>query len=81
MKVIIPALNYALASAAPANGAAAVVSGWGTTSSGGSIPAQLRYVNLKIVGRSQCSSSTYGYGSKIKSSMICAYTVVRIRVR
>ena len=64
-----------LASSTPANGAAATVSGWGTTSSGGSIPAQLRYVNLKIVGRTQCASSTYGYGSQIKASMICAYTV------
>ncbi|XP_073812423.1 trypsin alpha-3-like [Musca autumnalis] len=64
-----------LASSAPANGAAATVSGWGTTSSGGSISSQLRYVNLKIVGRTQCASSTYGYGSEIKASMICAYTV------
>ncbi|XP_065370516.1 trypsin alpha-4-like [Calliphora vicina] len=67
--------SIGLASTAPANGASATVSGWGTTSSGGSIPAQLRYVDLKIVGRTQCASSTYGYGSEIKSSMICAYTV------
>ncbi|XP_005178811.1 trypsin alpha-4 [Musca domestica] len=66
----------ALASTAPANGAAASVSGWGTTSFGSSsVPSQLRYVNVKIVGRTQCASSTYGYGSKIKASMICAYTV------
>ncbi|KAI8123667.1 Trypsin alpha-4 [Lucilia cuprina] len=59
----------ALASAAPANGAAAVVSGWGP-------PLRVAAFLLNcIVGRSQCSSSTYGYGSKIKSSMICAYTV------
>ncbi|XP_065370514.1 trypsin alpha-4-like [Calliphora vicina] len=64
----------ALATNAPPSGAAATVSGWGTTSSGGSIPAQLRYVNLKIVDRSQCASSTYGYGAEIKSTMICAYT-------
>ncbi|XP_037811507.1 trypsin alpha-3-like [Lucilia sericata] len=64
-----------LASSAPANGAAATVSGWGTTSSGGSIPTQLRYVDVKIVGRTQCASSAYGYGSEIKASMICAYTV------
>ncbi|KNE87868.1 hypothetical protein PSTG_18741, partial [Puccinia striiformis f. sp. tritici PST-78] len=37
-----------LASSAPGNGAAAVVSGWGTLKSGGSIPAQLQYVNLNI---------------------------------
>ncbi|XP_061397789.1 trypsin alpha-4-like [Musca vetustissima] len=64
-----------LATTAPANGAAASVSGWGTTSYGGSIPSQLRYVDVKIVGRTQCASSTYGYGSEIKASMICAYTV------
>ncbi|XP_061397793.1 trypsin alpha-4-like [Musca vetustissima] len=64
-----------LATTAPPNGAAATVSGWGTTSFGGSVPAQLRYVDLKIVGRTQCASSTYGYGDKIKASMICAYTV------
>uniref|UniRef100_A0A1L8EJE1 Putative trypsin alpha-3-like protein n=1 Tax=Haematobia irritans TaxID=7368 RepID=A0A1L8EJE1_HAEIR len=65
-----------LASTAPANGAAAVVSGWGTTSYGSSsLPAQLRYVDVKIVSTSSCASSSYGYGSEIKSSMICAYTV------
>ncbi|XP_037811502.1 serine protease 53-like [Lucilia sericata] len=66
----------ALASTAPANGAAAVVSGWGTTSYGGSsLPTQLRAVDVTIVSTSSCASSTYGYGSEIKSSMICAYTV------
>ncbi|XP_073845426.1 trypsin alpha-4-like [Musca autumnalis] len=65
-----------LATSAPANGASASVSGWGTQSYGSSsIPTQLRYVDVKIVGRTQCASSTYGYGSEIKSSMICAYTV------
>ncbi|XP_019893807.1 trypsin alpha-4-like [Musca domestica] len=65
-----------LASTAPANGASASVSGWGTQTSGSSsIPSQLRYVDVKIVGRTQCASSTYGYGSEIKASMICAYTV------
>ncbi|XP_059224578.1 trypsin alpha-4 [Stomoxys calcitrans] len=64
-----------LASSNPANGAAASVSGWGTTSVGGSIPTQLRYVDVKIVSRTNCASSTYGYGSQIKASMICAYTV------
>ena len=64
-----------LATKAPANGATASVSGWGTTSSGGSIPTQLRYVDVKIVSQAQCASSTYGYGSQIKSTMICAYTV------
>ncbi|XP_043066552.1 trypsin delta [Drosophila bipectinata] len=62
-----------LASSAPANGAAASVSGWGTQSYGSSsIPTTLQYVNVNIVSESQCASSTYGYGSQIKSTMICA---------
>ncbi|XP_039148839.1 trypsin delta [Drosophila simulans] len=65
--------SISLASSNPANGAAASVSGWGTQSYGSSsIPSQLQYVNLNIVGNSQCASSTYGYGSQIRSSMICA---------
>ncbi|EDW35580.1 GL17143 [Drosophila persimilis] len=64
-----------LASSAPANGAAASVSGWGTLSYGSSsIPTTLQYVNVNIVSQSQCASSTYGYGSEIKSTMICAYS-------
>ncbi|KAL7735797.1 hypothetical protein ACLKA6_017803 [Drosophila palustris] len=62
-----------LATYAPANGAAASVSGWGTQSSGSSsIPTQLQYVNLNIVSQSRCASSSYGYGSQIRSTMICA---------
>ncbi|XP_043645688.1 trypsin beta [Drosophila teissieri] len=62
-----------LASSNPANGAAASVSGWGTETSGSSsIPSQLRYVNVNIVSQSNCASSTYGYGSQIRSGMICA---------
>ncbi|XP_016930375.3 trypsin beta [Drosophila suzukii] len=62
-----------LASSNPANGAAASVSGWGTLSSGSSsIPSQLQYVNVNIVSQSRCASSSYSYGSQIKSSMICA---------
>ena len=64
-----------LTTVSPANGAAASVSGWGTTSSGGSIPTQLRYVDVKILSESSCASSSYGYGSEIKPTMICAYTV------
>ncbi|KAH8290129.1 hypothetical protein KR054_000178, partial [Drosophila jambulina] len=64
-----------LASSNPANGAAASVSGWGTQSYGSSsIPTQLQYVNVNIVSQANCASSTYGYGSQIKSTMICAYT-------
>ncbi|XP_030554701.1 trypsin beta [Drosophila novamexicana] len=65
--------SIGLASSAPANGASASVSGWGTQSSGSSsIPTQLQYVNVNIVSQSVCGSSSYGYGSEIKSTMICA---------
>ncbi|KAH8321717.1 hypothetical protein KR074_012505, partial [Drosophila pseudoananassae] len=65
--------SIGLASSAPANGAAASVSGWGTQSYGSSsIPTTLQYVNVNIVGRTQCASSSYGYGSEIRSTMICA---------
>ncbi|XP_034650354.1 trypsin alpha-like [Drosophila subobscura] len=67
--------TISLASSAPANGAAASVSGWGTLSYGSSsIPTTLQFVNVNIVSRSQCASSTYGYGSEIRESMICAGT-------
>ena len=66
----------ALATSAPPSGAVASVSGWGTTASGSqSLPSQLRYIDVKVVSRNQCASSTYGYGTEIKATMICAYTV------
>ncbi|XP_037955612.1 trypsin alpha-like [Teleopsis dalmanni] len=62
-----------LATYDPVNGASAVVSGWGTLSYGSSsIPATLQYVNVNIVSRTQCASSSYGYGSSVKATMICA---------
>ncbi|KAI7815138.1 Serine protease [Rhyzopertha dominica] len=54
----------------PATGALAWVSGWGTTSSGGSIPAQLRAVDVPIVSQASCRSS-YGQ-SAITDRMLCA---------
>ncbi|XP_055857223.1 trypsin beta-like [Episyrphus balteatus] len=66
--------TIALASSAPAHGTSAVVTGWGTRSSGASsIPATLQQVNVKIVSRAQCGSSSYSYGSsQIRETMICA---------
>ncbi|XP_017150524.1 trypsin epsilon [Drosophila miranda] len=63
-----------IASSNPREGAKAVVSGWGTTESGGSvIPDHLLAVDLKIVDREKCASDEFSYGSKIKDTMICAY--------
>nr|NP_610874.1 Ser8 [Drosophila melanogaster]AAF58377.1 Ser8 [Drosophila melanogaster]AAY55696.1 IP02554p [Drosophila melanogaster] len=61
-----------MASATPAHGSAASISGWGKTSTDGPSSATLLFVDTRIVGRSQCGSSTYGYGSFIKATMICA---------
>lgn len=62
-----------LATSTPGNGAFASVSGWGTQQSGSNaIPSQLQYVNVSIIDRSKCASSSYSYGSEIKSGMVCA---------
>ncbi|XP_037811482.1 trypsin alpha-4-like [Lucilia sericata] len=66
----------ALATQAAVDGAAAAVSGWGTTYYGSpSLPYELRSVDVEIVSRYSCASTAYNYGSYIQASMICAYTV------
>ncbi|XP_013102958.1 trypsin alpha-4 [Stomoxys calcitrans] len=65
-----------LATKAPADGAIAAVSGWGTLEAGGSfLPTTLQYVEVSILSQTSCASSSYGYGTQIKPTMICAYTV------
>lgn len=50
----------------------AVVSGWGTTSSGGSTSSILREVTVRTMSNSQCTRNTaYGSGD-ITSRMLCA---------
>lgn len=62
-----------LATSVPADGATAIVSGWGTTSDGApDIPNQLKSAEVAIISRTNCASSAYSYGSDIKPSMICA---------
>ncbi|KAL5287681.1 epsilonTry.2 family protein [Megaselia abdita] len=66
--------TIALASSTPAAGTSAVVTGWGTTKEGAStLPTTLQQLTVKMLSNTQCSSSSYGYGSKIKPSMVCAY--------
>merc|ERR1712168_1679335 len=58
---------------APAGHAASgecIVSGWGTTSEGGSTPSTLRKVSVPIVSDAECRDA-YG-DSEIDDSMICA---------
>ena len=47
----------------------AIVSGWGTTSSGGSQATVLREVTVQTMTNDQCRRA---YGSTINSSMLCA---------
>ncbi|KAJ9597894.1 hypothetical protein L9F63_011260 [Diploptera punctata] len=56
----------------PKHGDMAVVTGWGTTSSGGVLPDQLQVVSVPIVDRSKCNESYASYG--ITDNMICAGT-------
>ncbi|KAF5286941.1 hypothetical protein FQR65_LT12400 [Abscondita terminalis] len=52
----------------PVVGSAAVVTGWGTTSSGGSISSILQKVTVYNVARSTCNSN---YGGGITTRMVC----------
>merc|ERR1712121_416675 len=52
-------------------GAKFVVSGWGTTSEGGSLPSTLRQVEVPYVNDGDCSSA-YGAGNIVGDVMICA---------
>merc|ERR1711936_809171 len=49
----------------------AVVSGWGTTKSGGSLPDILQYVNVPLMTNADCKKTGYE-ASSIKPSMVCA---------
>jgi len=60
-----------LASLEPAAGSLAVVSGWGTLTSGGSLPSQLQAVEVDITARAACNSAYVLYGG-ITANMICA---------
>ena len=50
-------------------GACAMVSGWGTLESGGSIPDRLQAVNLPIVSREECQQA---YPGDFTGGMMCA---------
>jgi len=49
--------------------AEAIVTGWGTTSSGGSASSTLQEVMVKVISNSDCNKD---YSGKINSNMICA---------
>ncbi|XP_064536089.1 trypsin alpha-3 isoform X1 [Drosophila montana] len=64
--------TIALASSTPQHGAAATCTGWGSTSYQGLSSAKLLYINTRIVGRTECASSSYGYGATVRATMLCA---------
>ncbi|XP_067633518.1 trypsin alpha-4-like [Eurosta solidaginis] len=65
-----------LATITPEDGTDAVTSGWGTKESGSStLPTQLNAVPLKIVSLDKCTSDVFGYGTAVRDTMICSYTV------
>ncbi|KAG5275195.1 hypothetical protein AALO_G00144650 [Alosa alosa] len=47
------------------------ITGWGRTSTGGSLSSQLKQAYLPVVGHSTCSSSGW-WGSTVKNTMVCA---------
>ncbi|KAM8975998.1 chymotrypsin-like elastase family member 1 [Pelodytes ibericus] len=54
-----------------ANNYACTISGWGRTTTGGSLPSILQQAPLPVVAHSTCSTSSY-WGSTVKTSMVCA---------
>jgi len=53
-------------------GFSAIVSGWGTTSSGGDVSSYLQYVDVNVLSNADCRNN-YGYGSsQILDNMLCA---------
>ncbi|EDW35578.1 GL17144 [Drosophila persimilis] len=67
----IKAIN--LARVSPSGGTNATVSGWGYTEQDGSYAGNLQTVQLQIIERGQCASTTYGYGwDYVGEETICA---------
>jgi len=68
---VVAPVNLPPAGFDPPAGTVTTVSGWGTTSSGGSISDLLRSVDVPIVDDATCDQN-YGVGSIDYPSMICA---------
>jgi len=64
------------------DGFSAIVTGWGTTASGGSLSSKLREVTVQVVSNAQCKNAGYS-ASSITDQMMCAelMAVARIPVR
>ena len=53
-------------------GDTATVTGWGTTSSGGTVSNKLREVDVKVLSNSQCKNDYSYSSSSITQNMLCA---------
>ncbi|KAM4700140.1 chymotrypsin-like elastase family member 1 [Discoglossus pictus] len=69
--------SYVKLAALPADGSvlannyACTITGWGRTSTGGSLPSTLQQAPLPVVAHATCSTSSY-WGSTVKTTMVCA---------
>jgi len=54
---------------ASANGTTTRITGWGSTSEGGSLPFYLHFVDIPVVSDEECRE---GYGEDVLDSMLCA---------
>ncbi|XP_040196765.1 chymotrypsin-like elastase family member 1 [Rana temporaria] len=69
--------NYVKVATLPASGAilannySCIISGWGRTTTGGSLPSILQQAPLPVVAHATCSTSSY-WGSTVKTTMVCA---------
>ncbi|KAM8975088.1 chymotrypsin-like elastase family member 1 [Pelodytes ibericus] len=69
--------SYVQLAALPSDGAvlahnhACIITGWGRTTTGGSLPSILQQAPLPVVAHSTCSTSSY-WGSTVKTTMVCA---------
>ncbi|XP_063807521.1 chymotrypsin-like elastase family member 1 [Pseudophryne corroboree] len=69
--------SYVKLAALPASGVVlgnnhnCIISGWGRTTTGGSLPSILQQAPLPVVAHATCSTSSY-WGSTVKTTMVCA---------
>ncbi|XP_068123473.1 chymotrypsin-like elastase family member 1 [Hyperolius riggenbachi] len=54
-----------------ANNHDCTITGWGRTSTGGSLPSILQQAPLPVVDHATCSTSSF-WGSTVKTTMVCA---------
>ena len=54
------------------DGFLATVSGWGTTSSGGSLSNYLQEANVNVMSNEECNSDEYAYNGAVTNQMLCA---------